>query len=442
MRVRDRSGNVFQRLTLLVLFALAATGQPARAQAVDDARVQSAGIRKVASRHLVLYTDLPSQPDVDRLPAEFDQAVPQWAAYFDIDASRTTSWQSTAFLIGERRRFDALGLMPVGNDQFVNGISIGDRLWFYDQPTAYYRRHLLLHEGTHAFMANFLGGCGPGWFMEGTAELLATHRLDDATGRVALGIMPHDRGEVPMLGRIKLIQDARAAGRTLSLPAVMQISNHKQLENEPYAWCWAAAKFLDAHPRYRARFRQLKRHVKTAEFNDLTRREFHADWDDLLAEWQAFIATLDHGFDFERMPIDFTAGRPLRAASTPVTIAVDRGWQSTGVQLQAGTTYALAASGRYQIADDGQPWLCEPGGVTIEYYDGKPLGMLLGAVDGRSPGCTLADAFRVGLGTTITPSATGTLYLRVNDSPGRLHDNSGTLTATITRLNGGTERRQ
>lgn len=441
MRVRFGSGHVFRLVKVFVLIALAATVSPARAQAVDDARVRSAGIRKIASRHLLLYTDLPNQPDIERLPAEFDQAVPLWAAYFDIDVSKTAGWRPTAFLIGERRRFDALSLMPVGNDQFVNGISIGNMLWFYDQPTAYYRRHLLLHEGTHAFMANFLGGCGPGWFMEGTAELMATHRIDGSTGQLALGIMPSNRAEVPMLGRIKLIQDART-NRILSLSEVMKISNHKQLENEPYAWCWAAAKFLDAHPRYRARFRHLKRHVKNAEFNDLTRREFNSDWDNLLAEWQAFIATLDHGFDFERMSIDFTEGRPLRAPGIAVTVAADRGWQSTGIQVLAGTTYELTASGRYQIADDGQPWPCEPGGVTIEYYDGKPLGMLLGAIDGRSRGCTLADAFNVGLGTTITPSATGTLYFRVNDSPGRLYDNVGTITATISRTNGGRESKQ
>ena len=154
---------------------------------------------------------MPASDDVDQLPAVFDQAVPQWAEYFQIDESKTTNWQAQACLIGERRRFDALGLMPADNDQFVNGISIGARLWLYDQPTAYYRRHLLLHEGTHAFMATLLGGCGPGWYMEGTAELLATHRLDEKSGRLTLRIMPRSRDEVPMLGRIKLIRDAFAA---------------------------------------------------------------------------------------------------------------------------------------------------------------------------------------------------------------------------------------
>ncbi len=44
-------------------------------------------------------------------------------------------------------------------------------------------------------------------------------------------------------------------------------------------------------------------------------RSIADDWAELKAEWQAFIATLDHGYDFERMAIDFQPGKPLDAAS-------------------------------------------------------------------------------------------------------------------------------
>ncbi len=406
---------------------------------VDVERAQSAGIRRLASRHLVLYTDLPEGPEIDRLPAVFDQAVPQWAEYFGVEDTKIGDWQAQAYIIADRRRFDALGLMPAGHDEFPNGISIGSELWLYDQPTAYYRRHLLLHEGTHVFMAEFLGGCGPGWYMEGTAELLATHRLDERSGRLTLRIMPRDRRDVPMLGRIKLVRDAAAAGRALGFSEVLQIDNRRQLGTEAYAWCWAAARFLDAHPRYRQRFRELKRHVLDEHFNDLVRRRYADDWDDLAVEWQAFVATLAHGHDFERMAIDFERGRPLAGGTRSVTIDADRGWQPSGVYLEAGRSYRITGSGRYQIAaeeTDGtaQPWDCEPGGVTIEYHDGRPLGILLGAIDARPTGAEAASFVRpvaIGLGTTITPAASGPLYLRVNDSAGRLDDNRGSLTVTI-----------
>ena len=414
--------------------------KPTKSAPIDDARPQSNGIRKLASRHLVLYTDLPSSPEIDRLPEIFDQAVPQWAEYFGVDESKTASWKARAFLIGDRRRFDALGLMPLGNDKFINGISIGSDLWLYDQPTDYYQRHLLLHEGTHVFMTSFLGGCGPGWYMEGTAELMATHRLDDS-GRLTLRFMPPDRSEVPMLGRIKLIRDAVAKGRSLSFTEVLQIDNREQLGNEAYAWCWAAAKFLDTHPRYRGRFQRLKKHVRDPEFNQIVHKEFDRDWSDLIAEWPAFVATLDYGYDFERMAIKFRQGTRLTSSPRSVTIAADRGWQTSGVRLDAGKSYRVTASGRYEIVAgeiDGvaETWPCEPGGVTIEYHDGKPLGMLLGAIvsrtaDASSARATLADEFAIGLNATIAPAADGTLYLRVNESASQLADNRGELAVTI-----------
>ncbi len=336
----------------------------------------------------MLYTDVASNPEVDRLPVIFDLAVPQYAAYFGIDLAKTANWQPRAYLIGDRRRFASLGLLPSGHEEFANGITFGSEMWLHDQPTDYYRRHLLLHEGTHAFMNTFLGGCGPGWYMEGTAELLGTHRLDPRTGRLTLRIMPGSREEVPMWGRIKLIKVAAAAGRGLTLPAVMQLNNRKQLGDEAYAWCWAAAKLLDSHPRYRDRFRNLHTVVLEQDFNDIVRRNFAADWADLNAEWQAYIATLDYGFDFARMAIDFHSGKPLGGGPRTATIAADRGWQSSGAWLDAGKSYEVTAKGRYQIAAEEnngttKPWPCEPGGVTIDYHEGLPLGMLLGAIDSR-----------------------------------------------------------
>jgi hypothetical protein len=148
------------------------------------------------------------------------------------------------------------------------------------------------------------------------------------------------------------------------------------------------------------------------------------------AGWQAYVKALDYGYDFERMAIDFRQGAPVNAPVTG-TISADRGWQSSGARLEAGRSYHVSATGRYQIANDAEPWPCEPGGVTIDYHNGRPLGMLLGAIDGRTKGATLADPIDIGLKATITPSASGTLYLRVNDSAGRLDDNRGELTVTV-----------
>src|SRR5687767_8851911 len=141
---------------------------------INARRVAAAGIRILEGRHVRLLTDVPASAAVDELPRVFDAAVPEWAAYFELPPSQIRRrW--LAFLFQDRERFRALGLLPGDNPEFVNGYARGYELWLLEQPSDYYRRHLLLHEGTHALMQTQLGGAGPGWYMEGMAELLGTH---------------------------------------------------------------------------------------------------------------------------------------------------------------------------------------------------------------------------------------------------------------------------
>ena len=91
--------------------------------------------------------------------------------------------------------------MPPGNDDFTNGISIGARVVAARSADATtIAATCCCTKGRTSSWSSFLGGCGPGWYMEGTAELFGTHRLDEqlpASSRY--GIMPHSREEVPML---------------------------------------------------------------------------------------------------------------------------------------------------------------------------------------------------------------------------------------------------
>ena len=118
-------------------------------------------------------------------------------------------------------------------------------------------------------------------------------------------------------------------------------------------------------------------------------------------------------------------------------MAADRGWQNSGLRLEAGVNYQLTATGRYQVAKNAKVWWCEPGGVSIRYYKGRPLGILLASVrpDHPAPGSTsaLLHSTVVGLGTTLSPPQTGTLFLKINDSAGELDDNAGELKVEVRR---------
>ena len=429
---------------LLLLPAAIAPAQRPAAQwppprALDTARLQRAGLRVIDGQHLRLVTDLPSSPAIDELPRVVDAAVNQWADYFRVPRKKVKDWRVQAYLIGQREPFDALGLMPAGHDHFPHGLSMGYEVWLHEQPSDYYRRHLLLHEATHSFMSTLLGGCGPGWYMEGIAEMLGTHDWDAATDELALGVMPANRETVPMWGRIKALREAFAEGQALGVPAVMRIDNREILGDDSYAWVWALAKWFDAHPRYRERFRKLSDDVLRDDFNDLLRESYRDDWTDVLWEWQYFISTIDYGYDIDREALAFAAERELQAGGAEVSIAANRGWQSTGLRVEAGHRYELTANGRFVIGreGDGTPWPCEAGGITLEYHASRPLGMLLAAIDPGSDSTARLAAFTepiaVGLGAKFGASRSGVLWLRLNDSPARLAENEGEVRVKIVR---------
>jgi len=398
----------------------------------DDERVAAAGIRKLVGKHLTLYTDLPSTAAVDELPALFDQAVPQWQSYFG-PAPVEQPWRVVGCLMGDKQRFQAAGLLPDDLPEFLHGYYRGDRLWLYEQSSDYYRRHLLLHEGTHAFADAAFGACGPPWYMEGIAELLATHSLED--GHLKLNVFPARREDFPLWGRVKLVRDAIESGRPMTLPDVLDYGATAHRKLDPYGWCWALAAFLDNHPRYQERFRKLPEMVRQAEFNQLFRQLYAEDWEQLAEEWQVFAANLEYGYDFERTPLEFAASKPLPAGGATATVLADRGWQSSGYQLEAGKSYRLTATGQFQLAEKPRPWISEPTGVSIRYSQGKPLGQLLGAIHPASKDSSaqspLAEPVVIGAGLSLTPTETGALYLRLNDSMAELSDNAGKVEVRI-----------
>ncbi len=394
-------------------------------------------MRIFAGKRITLITDVPASPEIEALPAEFDQAYPQWCAYFGLMEQAKAEWHVNAFLMADKQRFASAGLIPDNLPPFLNGYALGLDLWLNEQPSGYYRRHLLLHEGTHAFMHSLLGGVGPPWYAEGMAELLATHRLVD--GRLMLNAFPQRREDVPQLGRIKLVRDAVAAGRLMAVDEVLSYGPTAYRDNAAYAWCWALSAFLDGHPRYRERFRQLPKAVLGNDLNARMRERFTADWADLAEEWQLFAASVEYGHDLVRSAIEYAPGEPLSKGAKQIAVAADRGWQSTRIRVTAGKTYHLRASGRFQIAlEPGPPersWESEPNGVSIRYYGGRPLGLLLAAVhpEPRNPqaASALLKPETVGLETTLRPTANGTLYLRLNDSPAELADNKGSVDVAV-----------
>ncbi len=273
---------------------------------VTPAQLKAAKIRELSGKHLTLYTDLPASSAVDKLIDAFDQAYPQWCTYFGVTEARTPPWRATVCLMGDKKRFVAAGLLPADLPAFDNAYFRGNRIWIYDQRDDYYRRHLLLHEGTHAFMNAVLGSCGPPWYMEGIAELLATHAI--LNGQVN----SRRCRRCPRLG------PRPASARCDRARAPAEVRRHPDLRRpsprtgRAIRLVLGRATFLDGHPRFQERFRKLAARPDAKDFNERLRRDFTADWPQLAEEWQLFVDRLEYGYDQMREAIDFRPGKALQ----------------------------------------------------------------------------------------------------------------------------------
>lgn len=408
---------------------------PIRVYAQDEADLRALGIRNLEGQHITLYTDLPSSPEVDELPAVFDAAVPQLEKYFELPAKTLDKWKVRASVMKNADAFRRAGLFPADLPAFLHGFARKRDLWAYDQPSDYYRRHLLLHEGVHALMAEFLKGMGPPWYAEGMAELLATHRWKD--GKLDLKIFPASAEEVPMWGRVKVLREAVAAKEILTLDQIFAYDNTAHRVVPPYAWSWAAATFFESHPKYAKAFAELRQKAKgdDAVFYKEFRAVLAEDMPLLAHEWQSFVSEADYGCVVDRTYVAPAAKRPVGAGGIKLDLQADRGWQSTGAQIEAGTTYAIHVTGRYVIRTAPTKWESEPQGVTVHYHRGRPLGMILGAVLDESAPPQPMSAFVTGVplgnGLEFTAKNSGILWLRVNEPAGGLADNQGQFTVEI-----------
>ena len=175
---------------------------------------------------------------------------------------------------------------------------------------------------------------------------------------------------------------------------------------------------------------------KTLGFSNTFHNSLSKEWVHITRQWHVFVINMEYGYDVEREAFDRKPTTPLPAAGAKITIAADRGWQSSGYLLEAGKAYKIEASGRYQVGNQPKIWWCEPNGITIRYHRKVPLGILLGAIvdEDTLPGTTsvLAMPDVIGMGTESLVDRSGTLYLRINDSPSELSDNAGELTVRVT----------
>lgn len=438
----ERDFPLPRRAALVLGLAAAACGSPRLVDAAEvsarsfEATARRAGMRVVAGRHLVLATDRPASPDDDLAdwPAIFDQAFDAWCHHFDLDPAAHAQWQAVGCLIVEPERFRGCGLLPPTVPAFENGFCAGHRFWLMDQSNPAYRRHLLLHEGVHAFTITLRGLDTPSWYTEGIAELLATHRLVE--GGFESTPIPRDAADVEQLGRIEAIRRLRDAGTAPSLAEVLATPASRHHRIPDYAASWAAVALLAGHPAHRVALARAERGPLDARFTARLEATPGFDMAAAARDFDAFTDDVDYGYDLEAMAVDWSPAAALTGAVVR-EVAADRGWQNTRASLMPGQGGRFEAAGRVQLGR--RPGVdvdleSEADGITVDWYRGRPVGRLLvgqwvdePAAGGRPRFVVLAEGAR----GTFEAVTDGPLYLRLNDPPAHRRDNAGSLRVTL-----------
>lgn len=404
----------------------------------DDQKLAELGIRAFESQRLKLYTDI--DPRIaETLPPVIDQAYQALVDYFGPlapDKART-EFQMTGYLIKDDALFREAGLIPLDLPPFEHGRHRRNEFWMREQKYDYYRRHLLIHEVTHCFMTIMPGTEAPVWYMEGMAECFGTHRIG-ADGKLEFRVMPTSPEDYAGSGRVTVVSNDCADGKPKGISQILDFRPEEFLKTEYYAWSWALCTFLDTHPRYQKRFREMGGYLQRNAFPTQFYRTFEPDSRDLATEWTLFSQNLQYGYDTSRAAIDFQPGTELteQQPRREVRIESDRGWQSSGVVLQEGHTYKITATGQFELASQPKPWISEPQGISFRYFKGLPLGLLVGCLrneTGDAGGATesMLKILPLGRDCRFRAPVSGTLYLRVNDEWNSLRDNRGSVMVQI-----------
>jgi hypothetical protein len=435
--MRSMHAFVTIRIVLAALaISVTSTGQAQNIEALDN------GLKQLTQGPLTLITDLPIDEELKQWPEVLEQAIAQWNQVWPPPEGQGEDLHLTAFLIGDRARFQTLGILQ-GVPGFEDGYQQSDRVFLVEQPSVYYRRHLFLHEATHWIMYRRLGGAGSPWFMEGMADMYGTHLWSD--GKLTLGVIPREPKQVPHWGRFKRLQEMIEIGNTPSLEQILNYGNESQDRMDRYVWSWAACVFFNHHPEYRQDLLLASQPPLDYSLSLSVRlRESLADrWPRVVADWNGFLTDFDFGFDpAQSMPqVGLIPMRVLDDTNRSFELEIDasQGWQSSGVQVSAGQEISVKAEGSFLVAQfsNGKAWRAEAQGITLRYFRHQPMGRLVAAIApiDREPSTRIWEMQSIGRGETVRASQDGVLMLKINEPAGDLLDNQGSLRVQVRSAN-------
>ena len=365
--------------------------------------------REIRSKHFLLVTDIsPRQAAI--LLAKLETMVALLSNYFGQAPTNVVR----GFIVRD------LGVWPDGvltEPQGIAKIQAGAGICFQQslgnqRSAVVYAcddHGVVQHEATHAYCGLAFGSAGPTWLAEGVAEMGQYWKADQRAVDIDPRVITYIRNSRPQ--------------RTLAEIAVPGRVDAGGWQD--YAWRWALCHLLANNPNYSDRFKPLAIALMSRRADVSFASVYGPVARQISFEYEQFLQQLDNGYraDLCAWPWNATF-KPLQSGRNAKTIVLARaGWQASGVRVERGVSYDVAAQGTWKIAGDGDEFDADG--------DAAGRGRLLAVVMDEK--LQLSEPIELGKRVTWEAPADGALYLRCHDQWNRLEDNDGQLQVWVRR---------
>lgn len=267
---------------------------------------------------------------------------------------------------------------------------------------------VIQHECTHGFCHLAFGSTGPTWLAEGLAEMGQYWKVDKLAVDANPRVIAYLQASEP---KRKLLE--------IAIPGRVDPGTWKD-----YAWRWALCHLLANNPNYADRFKPLAMALMKQQEAASFQTVYGPTARQIAFEYELFLDSLDNGYRADLCAWQWNQKfAPLSGKRrTQVEISAAGGWQASGVLLEKGVSYDLAAVGDWKIAKDGGQYDADG--------DQAGRGRLVAVVFNDFQ---LSDPIQIGKLKSFSSPTGGQLFLRCQDDWNKLSDNSGKLIVHIRR---------
>lgn len=267
---------------------------------------------------------------------------------------------------------------------------------------------VIQHECTHGFCHLAFGSTGPTWLAEGVAEMGNYWKEGEQAVDVEPAVMAYLQKAEPKRGLLEIAVPGRTPSGTW----------------QDYAWRWALCHMLANNPNYADRFKPLAIALMEERPDVSFESVYGPVAKEVSFEYDQFLKTVGNGFRADLAAWPWKARfRPLSAGgSLKATVKAAGGWQASGLLVEQGASYDVAAEGTWRTAKAGAP--CAADG------DGDGHGRLVATV---FHDYALGEQISLGGNHTFVAPSDGQLFLRCADDWTQLGDNDGELTISLRR---------